>query len=86
LKESGFGFGLRRRLALLPSGCPDPASFGFRPKTSAAFRWATAESVFPFPEGRALRQLDIGTLIRFAPNAIWGFGPVDNGDNGDNMD
>ena len=24
LKESGFGFGLRRRLALLPSGCPGP--------------------------------------------------------------
>ena len=23
-KESGFGFGLRRRLALLPSGCPGP--------------------------------------------------------------
>lgn len=24
-KESGFGFGLRRRLALLPSGCPGPS-------------------------------------------------------------
>ncbi len=55
-KESGFGIGLRRRLALLPSGCPDLASFGFRPKTSAAFRGAVAESVSPFPEGRALPQ------------------------------
>ena len=51
LKESGFGFGLRRRLALLPSGCPDLASTGFRPKTSAALRGAVTGSVSPFPEG-----------------------------------
>ena len=55
-KESGFGFGLRRRLALLPSGCPDLASFGFRPKTSAAFRGAVPGSACPFPDGRSLPQ------------------------------
>ena len=57
-KESGFGFGLRRRLALLPSGCPDLASFGFRPKTSAAFRGAVSGSTCPFPDGRSLPQED----------------------------
>jgi hypothetical protein len=56
-KESGFGIGLRRRLALLPSGCPDLASNGFRPKTSAALRGAAAGSVNPFPEISALPQV-----------------------------
>lgn len=32
------------------------ASFGFRPKTSAAFRGAVSGSTFPFPDGRSLPQ------------------------------
>jgi hypothetical protein len=48
-KESGFGLGSRRCLALLPSGCPDLASFDFgscelpsisaRPCLGASFRF-----------------------------------------------
>jgi hypothetical protein len=56
-KESGFGFGLRRRLALLPSGCPGPslrlASVRRLPPLSAG-PWLAAS--LPFPEGRALPQ------------------------------
>jgi hypothetical protein len=83
LKESGFGFGFRRRLALLPSGCPDLASIGFRPRTSAALRGAVAESVIPFPEGRALPQEGHWHPNPIRPNAKSGSEPVDNGDNGD---
>jgi hypothetical protein len=50
-KESGFGLGLRRRLALLPSGCPDLASFGFRPfeRPPLSARPPLGPSL-PFPE------------------------------------
>jgi hypothetical protein len=84
-KESGFGIGLRRRLALLPSGCPDLTSIGFGPKTSAALRGAVAESVTPFPEGRALLQEGNWHRFSIRPRAIWATRPVDNGDNGDNL-
>ena len=84
-KESGFGFGLRRRLALLPSGCPDLASIGLGPKTWAAFRGAVAGSVCPFPEGRALLQEGHCHPNPIRPSAESATRPVDNGDIGDNL-
>jgi hypothetical protein len=84
-KESGFGFGLRRRLALLPSGCPGPRFDRLRSEDFHRSPRAVAESVFPFPEGRALPQDRNCQPFLIPPRLISGTRPVDNGDNGDNM-
>lgn len=67
LRESGFGFGLPRRLALLP-GCPTSTSMASTPKDLRRFRGGGTQKLSSL-SGRPLltAKPDHGRAIRFAP-------------------
>jgi hypothetical protein len=83
LRESGFGLGFPRRLALLP-GCPTRASLVSFPKDLDPLCTGGVSEFLPVSGWSLLTaKCQHDSPVRVAPRRIWGPLPVDNVDNVD---